>query len=94
MDSSDPNNYKPCVFKFLPGNEVLKAKDLTDLSKSKNITTYNWKIKGISGLEILDQADNQIKYKGDKGSFGHSYYTMVDKTGKKDVNLHLYLIET
>ena len=31
MDSSDPNGHKPCVFKFLPGNEVLKFKDQNDL---------------------------------------------------------------
>lgn len=79
MDSSDPTSSKPFVFKFLPDNELKKAANLTDLANNKIQETYNWKIKGISGMEILNQSDNKLIFKCDKGSFGHSYYTIMDK---------------
>ena len=40
---------------------------------------------------MLNQADNKVIYKCDKGSFGHSYYTMIDKSGKTERNLFMYL---
>jgi len=94
MDSTDPAGHKPCVVKFLPGNEVVKAANLSDLAQNKIQETYNWKIKGISGMEILNQSDNKLVFKCDKGSFGHSYYTIIDKSGKTDKNLHMYLVQT
>lgn len=84
MDNSDPSNYKPCVLKFLDGNEVQRAATIHDIETNKIQETFNWKIKGISGLEILNQADNKVVYKCDKGSFGHSYYTITDKQSKKE----------
>ena len=94
MDSSNPANFKPCVIKFYKDNECVKAATLADLAKGKIQETFNWKVKGISGLEMLNQADNKVIYKCDKGSFGHSYYTMIDRSGKTERNLFMYLRET
>ena len=80
---------------------LIKCKTLDDIpgyhegNTGKIIETYKWKTKGSSGLEIMTiEPQPQLAFKCDKGSFGHSFYSIIDKIGKNDMVLSLYKLKT